>query len=186
VRGWLFGSIGMLLGLMAGFAVWGGRSEASDPPTTSPAAKLTPVAAPVAGALAPDFEANGAEGDPFRMSESRGQVVVLNFWATWCEPCREEMPLLQARYHGKGSSAGLLVVGINTGDTQAEVRAYGDTLDLTFPLVLAPGREIEALYRIRGYPTTFFIDEAGVIQHVHVGSMDSETLDGYLRSMGLN
>ena len=175
----------MLLGMIAGFAVWGNRSEASGTATTSPAAKLTPVAAPVVGALAPDFEAKGAEGDPFRMGESRGQVVVLNFWATWCEPCREEMPLLQARYAEKGPS-GPLVVGLNMGDTQAQVRAYGDTLHLTFPLVLTPGGEIEALYRIRGYPTTFFIDEAGVIQHVHVGSMDSEMLDGYLRSMGLN
>ncbi len=185
MRGSLFAVIGMLLGFIAGFAVWGGRSEASGTPTTSPAAKLTPVAAPVVGAVAPDFEASGADGDPFRMSESRGRVVVLNFWATWCEPCREEMPLLQSRYHEQGSSS-LLVVGIDTGDTQAQVRAYGDTLDLTFPLVLDPGGEIEALYRIRGYPTTFLIDEAGVIQHVHVGSMDSETLDGYLRSMGLN
>jgi peroxiredoxin len=184
-RGWSIAAIGVLLGLAVGSAAWGGRSEASGTLTASPLAKLTPVAAPVVGALAPEFEASGVVGGKFSMRESRGQVVVLNFWATWCEPCRAEMPLLETRFREE-SSSGVLVVGINSDETLAEVRSFGDALKLTYPLLLDPGGEVQALYRVRGYPTTFFIDETGVIRHVHVGGMDAETLDGYLNAMGLN
>ena len=184
-KGWLFAAIGVLLGLAAGFAAWGGHSEASGILAASPAVKLTPVAAPVVGGLAPEFEAADPDGDLFVMSESRGRVVLLNFWATWCEPCRAEMPMLEARYEEE-QSTGMLVVGINSGETTDEVRTYGDALGLTFSLLLDPSGEVQALYRVPGYPTTFFVDEAGVIQHVHVGSMDAETLDGYLHAMGLN
>jgi peroxiredoxin len=184
-RGWSFAAIGVLLGLAAGFAAWGGRSEASGTVTASPSAKLTPVAAPVEGGLAPEFGASTVAGGKFQMSESRGRVVVLNFWATWCEPCRAEMPLLETRF-GDEAPSGVLVVGIDSDDTLAQVRAYGDALKLTFPLLLDPDGEVQALYRVRGYPTTFFVDEAGVIRHVHVGAMDAETLGRYLYAMGLN
>jgi thiol-disulfide isomerase/thioredoxin len=172
----------VLLGLAAGFAAWGVRSDASGEPTPPAAAKLTPVTAPVVGGLAPELRASSIDGDELRLSEMRGRVVLLNFWATWCEPCRVEMPLLEARYESRG----LLVVGVNFDETEAEVRAYRDALGLTFPILLDPGGEVQVLYRVRGYPTTFLIDEVGVIQFVHVGSMDGETLDGYLQGMGLN
>ncbi len=80
----------------------------------------------------------------------------------------------------------MIVVGINMNETATVVRSYRDTLGLTFPIVLDPGGQVEALYRLRGYPTTFFVDEAGVIQFVHVGGLDAETLDGHLDEMGLN
>jgi thiol-disulfide isomerase/thioredoxin len=153
--------------------------------TASPSAKLTPVAAPVVGGLAPEFEASSVAGEKFLMRESRGRVVLLNFWATWCEPCRAEMPLLETRF-GHEAPSGVLIVGIDSDDTPAQVGAYGDALKLTFPLLLDPGGEVQARYRVRGYPTTFFVDEAGVIRHVHVGGMDAEALDGYLHAMGLN
>jgi len=184
-RDWSFVALGLLLGLAAGFAAWRGRSEASGASIASPAAVLTPVAAPVVGGLAPEFEADGIDGDQFLMSNSRGQVVLLNFWATWCEPCRAEMPMLEARY-GEEGSAGVLVVGINPDETPAQVRSYRDALKLTFPLLLDPGGEVRTLYRVRGYPTTFLVDEAGMIQFVHVGGLDAETLDDYLQAMGPN
>lgn len=184
-RAWLFVAIGVLLGLAAGLAAWGGPSDGSGTSTASAAAKLTPVTAPVVGGLAPELKASSLDGDEFRLGEMRGRVVLLSFWATWCEPCRVDMPLLEARYEAE-KSKGLLVVGVNFDETEAEVRAYRDALGLTFPILLDPGGEVQALYRVRGYPTTFFVDEAGVIQFVHVGSMDGETLEGYLQGMGLN
>jgi cytochrome c biogenesis protein CcmG, thiol:disulfide interchange protein DsbE len=184
-QGWLLLPLGLVLGLGAGYAAWGGGSEASGIVRTPSSVQLTPVEAPVAGALAPAFEAQTVDGDPFDSSELRGHAVVLNFWATWCEPCRVEMPLLESRYRTLASS-GLLVVGINAEDTPAQVQAYRDELGLTFPLLLDPGREIESLYRVRGYPTTFVVDRAGVLQAVHLGSLESETLDDYLRSMGMD
>ena len=183
--GWSFAAIGVLLGLAAGFAAWGARSEASGAATELPAALLTPVAAPVVGGRAPEFEAAGIDGGRFLMSETRGRVVLLNFWATWCEPCQAEMPLLESRYEGE-SPSGMLVVGINMNETATVVRSYRDALGLTFPIVLDPGGQVEALYRLRGYPTTFFVDEAGVIRFVHIGGLDAETLDGHLDEMGLN
>jgi len=184
-RGWFLAAMGVLLGLGVGMAAWGKGSEAPALSTAAPAAMLTPVAAPVVGGLAPEFEASAIDGDRFLMSESRGRIVLLNFWATSCEPCRAEMPLLEARF-GEEASSGVLVVGINSGETPDQVRSYADALKLSFPVLLDPGGEIQGLYRVLGYPTTFLVDEGGVIRHVHIGSMDAETLDGYLDAMGLN
>jgi cytochrome c biogenesis protein CcmG, thiol:disulfide interchange protein DsbE len=176
--------VGVLLGLAAGVLAWGGRSQALGTASGSSVIVLTPVEAPVVGGLAPAFEADIVEGGRFQLGETRGRVVVLNFWATWCEPCRREMPMLQARSEADASR--LLVVGINASETAAEVSDYREALGLTFPLLMDMDGEVQRLYRVRGYPTTFFVDEAGVVRQVHVGGMDDEALDNYLQAMGLN
>jgi thiol-disulfide isomerase/thioredoxin len=176
--------IGSLLGLSAGLVAWGGFPEPTVLATPSGATALTPVAAPVVGGIAPDFEAVEISGVEFRLREARGRIVVLNFWATWCEPCRAEMPLLEAASRAY-ESAGLVVVGVNFDEPADLVRAFQAELGLTFPIVLDPGARIQALYQVLGYPTTFFVDGSGVIQFIHIGSMDEAQLDGYLREMGL-
>lgn len=183
-RAWSFAAIGALLGLAAGLAIWGGFPESTAAATSPAAVQLTPVTAPVVGGLAPEFEAAELDGDVFRLSQARGRIVLLNFWATWCDPCRAEMPLLQARSRDF-ESAGLQVVGVNFDEPENEVRAFQDELGLTFRIVLDPGGQVQALYKVLGYPTTFFVDEVGVIRFVHIGSMDADQLDGYLREMGL-
>ncbi len=183
-RAWSLLAIGALLGLAAGLVAWGGFPEPTFVASTPVAAGLTPVAAPVVGGLAPDFEAVGTDGDEFRLTQARGQVVMLNFWATWCEPCRAEMPLLEARFRDLESS-GLLVVGVNFDEPVDVVRAFQAELGLTFPVVLDPGGRVQAQYQVLGYPTTFFVDRSGVIQVVHIGSMDEAQLGAYLREMGL-
>jgi cytochrome c biogenesis protein CcmG/thiol:disulfide interchange protein DsbE len=181
---WSLLAIGALLGLAAGLVAWGGFPEPTAAATAPAATMLTPVAAPVVGGIAPDFEAVGTDGDEFRLRQTRGTVVLLNFWATWCEPCRAEMPLLEARSRALGP-AGLLVVGVNFDEPVDLVRAFQDELGLTFPIVLDPGGRVQAMYKVLGYPTTFFIDRSGVIQIAHIGSMDEAQLDEYLRVMGL-
>lgn len=183
-RAWSFLAIGTLLGLAAGLAAWGGFPEPTAAATAPATTLLTPVSAPVVGGLAPEFEAVGIAGDEFSLRQTRGRIVLLNFWATWCEPCRAEMPLLEARSRAL-ESAGLTVIGVNFDEPADLVRAFQAELGLTFPIVLDPGGRIQALYQVFGYPTTFFIDGSGVIRVVHIGGMDAAQLDDYLREMGL-
>lgn len=134
---------------------------------------------PVVGAQAPDFTLPGLDGEPVRLSELRGQRVLLNFWATWCGPCRQEMPAIQARYnHGD-----FAVLAVDFGETQAQVQGFIDEIGVDLPIVLDADGSVQELYRVRGYPTTFFIDAQGVIRFFHIGEMSTEDIDSYLKQM---
>ena len=136
---------------------------------------------PEVGALAPDFVLQTPEGESYRLSDLRGQPVLVNFWATWCGPCRVEMPAIQATYQAR-QDEGFVVLAVNHTSTDSipAVVAYGEELGLTFPLLVDPGSEVQGLYRIRAYPSSFFVDESGVIQATHFGPMTEEQLDGYV------
>ncbi len=184
-RALTFTAIGILLGSALGLAVWGGipgDAAPAEPGTGAPG--LTPVVAPLVGGRAPDFDALDTDGERRRLSDLQGRIVVLNFWATWCEPCRAEMPLLQARARDL-ETTGLVVIGVNFDEPAETVRAFQTELGLTFPLLLDPGGPIQSLYRVLAYPTTFFVDAAGVIRFQHLGVMDEGQLDTYLEDMGL-
>ena len=139
--------------------------------------------APIVDALAPDFELETVDGDLVRLSDLRGEVVALNFWAIWCAPCRLEMPDLQARADAYGDR--LTVLGVNFDETAEEVDAFRQEVGVRFPLLLDPGGEVQRLYRVLGYPTTFFIDSEGVIRIQHLGLMSAEQIDQYLEELGL-
>jgi peroxiredoxin len=132
---------------------------------------------PQVGFSAPDFTLDSLIGDPITLSDLRGQVVVLNFWASWCGPCRAEMPALNAVYE-RFRDQGLIVLGVNTTyqDDEAKARAAIQAWGLTFPIVLdrdsAPSRQ----YRIQAMPTTFFIGRDGVIADIVFGGPMSEAL----------
>jgi peroxiredoxin len=129
---------------------------------------LSDVASPVAGRPAPDFTLQTVEGETITLSDLRGQVVVLNFWATWCPPCRAEMPALQEVYDARRAD-GLMVLAIDQNEPADLVASFRDELNLTFPLLLDPGYAVSDLYRIGLLPTTFFIDRGGVIRDVVLG-----------------
>lgn len=177
--GWLVAGGGALIGLALGLGLF--ASFTSDPPTASG----TPlaVAAPVVGAPAPDFELETPEGEAIRLSDLKGGVVALNFWATWCVPCRLEMPDLEARAVAHPDD--LTVLGVNFDETPEEVIAFRDELGITFPLLLDPGAVVQRLYRVLGYPTTYFVDEQGIIRIQHIGLMSPRQMDEYLKEMGL-
>jgi peroxiredoxin len=141
-------------------------------------------AAPVQGAPAPDFKLLTPGGEQIQLSELRGQPVLINFWATWCAPCRIEMPALQSRFE-KFRDAGLVVLAVDFDESASDVVAFGEELELTFPLLLDPGAVIQQLYRIRGYPSSFFVDAEGVIQLQHIGVMTEGQLDDNLAQIGL-
>jgi peroxiredoxin len=136
---------------------------------------------PEVGALAPDFTLQTPQGDPVKLSELHGQVVLINFWATWCAPCRVEMPAIQARYN-RGD---FTVLAVDFDESAELVQAFVDDLGLSFPVLLDPGGEIQNLYRVRGYPTSYFVDAAGIIRVLHIGDMSETELDNYLSQLGV-
>lgn len=169
---------GVLIGLGIGLAVFVAPATIGEPGRTDPS-----VAAAVVGAPAPDFELKTPEGVPVRLSDLRGRFVVLNFWATWCGPCRLEMPDLEARAVAYADR--LTVLGVNFDESPEEVEVFREDLGITFPLLLDPGGRVQRLYRVLGYPTTFFVDEQGTIRSHHVGLMSPDQIDGYLQELGL-
>ena len=131
------------------------------------------------GSRAPDFAAKTLSGDSFSVHASRGHVVILNVWATWCIPCRQEMPSLERLYESM-KTQGLQVVGVSTdadattpgpwGEKGGDVRAFVQELGLTFPIVHDGKRTIEPLYLVQGLPTTFVIDKSGHIARKDLGA----------------
>ena len=136
----------------------------SFPRTREPTA--TPTVAPPElqlGAPAPDFQVTRFNGDTLRLSDLRGQVVVLNFWASWCPPCRREMPAFQQAWLGSRDD-GVVFVGLATGDIEADARAFAAQVGVTYPLGLDLDGAIANRYLVRVMPTTYFIDRDGLLQ----------------------
>ena len=140
-------------------------------------------ASPVIGSPASDFELINLVGDRIRLSELRGTVVLINFWATWCGPCRLEMPGIQERferYHPE-----LAILAVDFDEPADDVQKFVDELGLTFEVLLDPGAKVQDLYRVRGYPTTYLVDTVGIVQVHHIGLMTEEQLDRYLAQVGV-
>jgi len=123
-------------------------------------------------------------GGTVDLASYRGKLVLIQYWATWCEPCRTEMPLLQSHYEA-GRSAGLRILAINFDEPEPLVRSFVDELGLTFDILLDPGAYVQGLYRVRGYPTTFFVDARGVIRGHKVGAMEASELEAFLADIGI-
>lgn len=141
-------------------------------------------AVPTVNEPAPDFELETLSGGSTRLSDYRGQVVMINFWATWCGPCRDEMPLIQEyyeRYDGE-----MVVLGVNVGERRADVEKFVKEVEVDFPILLDENIEVERLYRVRAYPTTFFVDTEGTILYQHIGYLQERQLVQYLAQAGLN
>ncbi|WP_322508818.1 TlpA disulfide reductase family protein, partial [Anaerolinea sp.] len=122
------------------------------------------------GFLAPDFELRSIDGGTIRLSDLQGKVVILNFWASWCPPCREEMPALQ-RVYQVHQSQGVEVIAVNatSQDTLSDVLNFVQDNGLTFSVLLDEQGDVQSTYRISGLPTTFFIDREGKIRELIIG-----------------
>ncbi len=183
---------GLLLGLAAGLLIFHGvpasQAVAVASPQPSPraaaASETMPAPAPVVGAPAPDFTLADLSGTQVSLSDFKGQVVLLNFWATWCPPCKLEMPTLQQHYVDF-KDQGLVVVGVEAGEPKAEVQAFAAEQRLTFPILADEKSAVTDQYRVLALPTTFVIDRQGVIVRQHRGMMDEAQVDEYLAALGL-
>ncbi len=144
-------------------------------PVDLPAA-LVPAGAEIQakeGALAPDFLLETLEGDDLRMSSFRGRPVVVNFWATWCTSCREEIPQLAAAYD-RFSDDALVIIGVDLQESVAAVRRFADEFGMQFPVVIDKDGRVADRYRLLGVPTTYFIDRDGLVRSVFTGPFLAE------------
>jgi cytochrome c biogenesis protein CcmG/thiol:disulfide interchange protein DsbE len=132
--------------------------------------------AEVENTLAPDFELPSLEdGEPIPLSSLRGQVVVLNFWASWCAPCRLEAPGLR-RISERYRDRGVRFLGVDYRDDDAAGRAFVDEFRLRYPSVTDPSGSLAYDYDLIGFPTTFIIDPAGTIRYRFVGYLNEDVL----------
>ncbi len=144
-----------------------------------PAAVGAPVSSspsPREGFYAPDFTLGTLQGEQLKLSDLRGKIIVVNFWATWCPPCRAETPALETSYRlYKELDVVILGVNLTDQDSLKDVESFVEEFSLTYPILLDRNGAIALLYQLNGLPTTFFVDRKGVIRTVVVGGPMSET-----------
>lgn len=180
--------LAVLAVILGGLWYWqsrGGGSIADDPRygiVELPAAKNPTGRAPASeiGRAGPDFLLEQPRGGELRLSDLQGHPVVINFWATWCPPCRQEIPELVAAYAQYGDD-GLVIVGINLQEADAKVLAFASDFGMTFPIVIDRDGELGDVWRlggpIKGLPTSYFVDETGVIRNRYYGPLTDDALE---------
>jgi peroxiredoxin len=126
---------------------------------------------PPVGKAAPDFAAKSDSGRNVRLSELRGQVVMINFWASWCSPCRQELPLLNKIYT-QYRSAGFTLLAVNVDDNRRDADAMLKRLNLRFPTLFDGAKSVAKLYGVDTMPATLVIDRDGRVRYVHRGYYD--------------
>ncbi len=117
---------------------------------------------------APDFTLKSLQGENLRLNEYRGRVVLLNFWASWCGPCRQEMPLLD-RIHKRYQDAGFAVLSVNVEGDPIPARALAQETGVSFPVLIDSGQKISELYELEAMPSSVLIDRDGVVRYIHRG-----------------
>lgn len=130
-------------------------------------------------ASASDFSAATLSGQTIELNQYRGQVVMLNFWATWCPPCRAEMPTIQSVYE-QHQDEGFVVLALNNSETPTQIQPFVQSLDLRFPVVLDVDGRLQRLFDITGYPTSIFVNPAGDIYAKHNGMISASQLEAYI------
>ena len=168
----------LLLALVGASWIWLNRVPGGE--TAATAAGGLP-AAPALGHPAPAFALTSVAGDTVDLAALRGQPVVLNFWATWCPPCRAELPELEAA--SQRLAGEVAIVGVNQAESPEQVRAFAERLGLTFTIPLDEHGQVSRTYGVRSLPTTFFIDRTGVIRHIQSGALNEATLTQALETI---
>ena len=120
------------------------------------------------GRAAPDFALKSSTGENLRLSEYRGEVVMVNFWATWCGPCRQEMPLLDELYQ-RYQRVGFNLLGVNIDDDSRRAMQMIEELGVNFPVLFDDRKEVSKLYEVEAMPVTVLIDREGNVRFVHHG-----------------
>lgn len=139
--------------------------------------------APIPGHPAPDFELKNLDGQLVRLSDFKGKPVIVNFWATWCPPCRAEFPDFQKVSVEQRDQ--LVIIGVNhtTGDSPQLVPDFVAEFGITFPIVLDETGETAKNYKIVGLPTTIFIDSNGIVKQVFTGPINKARIESILAEL---
>jgi len=136
----------------------------------------------MAGQPAPDFDLAALDGGRVKLSDLKGKPVVINFWASWCNPCRREMPDFQAMYD-KYREQGLEVYGINVGESKITVADFRSKVGTNFPILIDEGDQAQADYRILPLPATFFVDRSGTIRALYQYQMSRAQMEAEIVSL---
>jgi thiol-disulfide isomerase/thioredoxin len=195
IRKILFFFLGAILVLIIGFSALG---LFRDTIGTKPTVLVIPsITSPTLESIAPeesvqlslnrgmvisDFTLQSLAGDSVSYSDFAGKPVIINLWATWCPPCKKEMPYFQTAYE-KYENQGLVILGINYTYQQvlSEVTTFVNEAGLTFPILLDTTGEVSSdIFNLQGLPETFFIDPEGIVQHVQIGDLSADELEGYI------
>ncbi|WP_246055252.1 peroxiredoxin family protein [Pseudalkalibacillus caeni] len=134
------------------------------------------------GSKAPDFSLQTIDGKKVKLSDYRGKKVVLNFWATWCPPCKKELPELQEYYIENGNDK-VEIIGVNLTKierSEKDVDPFVEKYGLTFPVILDKKGKVEKVYQIQSYPTSYILDKDGNVEKVIAGAVNKETLENIL------
>jgi thiol-disulfide isomerase/thioredoxin len=155
----------------AGCVTITGDETATDTSTTSnPVPSTTVGVAPRVGYMAPGFELENLDGQTVSLESLRGRYVMLNFWATWCGPCRYEIPFIQEVYEDPAwSDSEVIIAAVNYGESAALVEEFMEFFGLDFMVLLDSDELTARAYNISGIPTTFFIDKDGIIKDIKLG-----------------
>jgi len=164
-----FAALLMLTGV--GVLIWMGVKSVSDSQYSQESPALMQ-----AGNQALDFELASLDGGNVALSDFQGQIIIMNMWATWCPPCRAEMPGLDQFYQAHKAD-GVVVLAVNGQESESTVRPFIESNSFTFPVLLDLDGAVGRQYMARSFPTTFVIDRNGRIQHVKVGQITERELE---------
>src|SRR5579859_2885585 len=191
-RLWLLGLLLIFAGLGMGLGWWWFNGPGPTSPvgpagatpyftTLAAPAHVSSAPAPVAGAPAPDFTLKSLDGQQVTLSQLKGHPVLINFWASWCPPCRLEMPDLVKAYTAH-KAEGFVLLGLNATalDTLPDIKAFVKEFGMTFPVLLDQDGSVEALYRLRGLPLSVFVDRKGIIRRLNIGAMSADQIEQYI------
>ncbi len=186
---WLAGGLIVAAGLLLGFVIGRGMlsipaSPESTPTVDTPTPRATAAAqiGPYAGEIAPDFRLPALAGGVTSLRDHRGHRVLVNFLTTWCEPCRDEMPGLEAQAE-KHAVHDWVVLGVDIMENREAVDAFQDEFKLTFPLLLDERGEVARQYLVTGTPTSLFIDREGLVVERQLGYMSETEIAGIIERM---
>ncbi len=117
---------------------------------------------------APDFTLKSRDGKNIRLAEQRGQVIMINFWASWCGPCREEMPLLEDLYQ-RYQAMGFTILGVNVDEDSSEADKLLEEIQVSFPVLYDPDNRVADRYQVEAMPSTVMVDRDGKMRFSHLG-----------------
>ena len=136
------------------------------------------------GKPAPNFKLNTLEGKTVQLSDYKGKKIILNFWASWCAPCKTEMPVMEDFFQKNKNDIVLLSVNLTNEDqSKKAVKQFANNLNLTFPIPLDEKGEVSDLYQVITIPTTYFIDTEGLLQQKVIGPLNKELLTQLVNEM---